>query len=163
HGAGPGAHPAPAGRRNCRSSLGAAAMAKRSHRMTGNHRIVIAAGGTGGHLFPAQALAQELGRRGWRVWLMTDERANRYGTHFPCEEIIEIPSATISPRLPLKAFAGVGRLMRGIVRAWRRLGALDPAVVIGFGGYPTLPPLIAAMLRRIPTCIHEQNAVIGRA
>ena len=126
-------------------------------------RVVIAAGGTGGHLFPAQALAQELGRRGWRVWLMTDERANRYGAKFPCEEIIEIPSATISPRMPLKALAGVGRLAMGLARAWRRLGDLDPAAVVGFGGYPTLPPLAAAMLRGIPTCIHEQNAVIGRA
>lgn len=131
--------------------------------MTDGSRVVIAAGGTGGHLFPAQALAQELGRRGWRIWLMTDERANRYGATFPCEEIIEIPSATISPRRPLRALAGVGKLAMGFARAWRRLGALEPAAVVGFGGYPTLPPLAAAMLRGIPTCIHEQNAVIGRA
>lgn len=131
--------------------------------MTGGDRVVIAAGGTGGHLFPAQALAQELGRRGWRVWLMTDERANRYGAKFPCEEVIEIPSATISPRSPLRAATGVARLCLGLARAWRRLGSLRPSVVVGFGGYPTLPPLAAAMLRGIPTLIHEQNAVIGRA
>ena len=125
--------------------------------------MVIAAGGTGGHLFPAQALAQELGRRGWRVWLMTDERANRYGAKFPCDEIIEIRSATISLRRPLAALTGLVRLALGLARAWRRLGEIDPAAVIGFGGYPTLPPLAGAMLRGIPTCIHEQNAVIGRA
>jgi len=124
---------------------------------------VIAAGGTGGHLFPAQALAQELARRGWRVWLMTDERANQYGVTFPSEEIVEIPAATISPRHPIAAVAGVFKIGLGLVRAWRELGRLKPAAVIGFGGYPTLPPLLAAIWRGIPTCVHEANAVIGRA
>ncbi len=125
--------------------------------------LVIAAGGTGGHLFPAEALAQELSRRGWNIYLMTDERANRYGVTFPCEEIIEIPAATISPREPLRAIGAIAKIARGFWRARGRLGQLNPEVVVGFGGYPTLPPLLAAITRGIPTCIHEQNAVIGRA
>lgn len=125
--------------------------------------LVIAAGGTGGHLFPAEALAQELNRRGWRIYLMTDERANKYGVTFPCEEIIEIPSATISPRAPLRALAGLAKIVSGFATAYSRLGQLRPDAVIGFGGYPTLPPLLAARARGIATCIHEANAVIGRA
>ena len=133
--------------------------------MTGSdaRTLVIAAGGTGGHLFPAEALAQELSRRGWKIYLMTDERANRYGVSFPCEEIIEIPAATISPRAPLRAIGAIAEIARGFWRARSRLGQLQPEVVIGFGGYPTLPPLLAAIARGIATCIHEQNAVIGRA
>lgn len=125
--------------------------------------LVIAAGGTGGHLFPAEALAQELSRRGWKIYLMTDERANRYGVSFPCEEIIEIPAATISPRAPLRAIGAIAKIASGFWRARRRLGQLHPEVVVGFGGYPTLPPLLAAITGGIATCIHEQNAVIGRA
>ena len=88
--------------------------------------LVIAAGGTGGHLFPAEALAQELNRRGWRIYLMTDERANKYGVTFPCEEIIEIPSATISPRDPLGALAGLAKIASGFAAAYKRLGQLRP-------------------------------------
>lgn len=129
-----------------------------------HHRtLVIAAGGTGGHLFPAEALAQELTRRGWLIYLMTDERANKYGVTFPCEEIIEIPSATLSPRAPLRALSGLAKIIKGFATAYRRLGQLKPDAVVGFGGYPTLPPLLAARARGIATCIHEANAVIGRA
>ena len=133
--------------------------------MTGSDTriLVIAAGGTGGHLFPAEALAQELSRRDWEIYLMTDERANRYGVSFPCQEIIEIPAATIAPRAPLRAIGAVARIADGFRRARNRLGQLDPEVVVGFGGYPTLPPLLAAITCGIATCIHEQNAVIGRA
>ncbi len=123
---------------------------------------IIAAGGTGGHLFPAQALAQELGRRQWRVVLMSDERVNQYGAAFPCEEIIEIPSATLSPRAPVKAVVGVMKILAGVAKSYYKIGRLKPDFVIGFGGYPTMPPLLAARLRRVPTIMHEQNAVMGR-
>ncbi len=123
---------------------------------------IIAAGGTGGHLFPAQALAQELERRQWRVVLMSDERVNQYGAAFPCEEVIEIPSATLSPRAPLKAIVGVFKILAGVIKAYFAIRRLKPDFVIGFGGYPTMPPLLAARLRHVPTIMHEQNAVMGR-
>jgi len=125
--------------------------------------ILLAAGGTGGHLFPAFALAEELIRRGWRVELATDMRGDRYGTGFPASEIHRINSATLKGRSPL-AFAKTSfSLADGIRQAYNLLGQVRPAVVIGFGGYPCFPPLVAAKLRGIPTALHEQNAVLGRA
>ncbi len=125
--------------------------------------VMLAAGGTGGHLFPAFALAQELGRRGHAVELMTDHRGDRYGGDFPARKIHTIPSATLAGRSPV-AIAKTGTsLTRGVAAAYRILGRVKPAAVVGFGGYPTFPPLIAARLRRIPTALHEQNAVLGRA
>ena len=125
--------------------------------------VVLAAGGTGGHLFPAQALAEVLTSRGYVVHLMTDKRGMEYGGRFPARELHHIPSATISLSkpwlLPLSAF----KLTRGFSRAKRILSALAPRVVVGFGGYPSFPPLIAAQRLKIMTVIHEQNAVIGRA
>jgi UDP-N-acetylglucosamine--N-acetylmuramyl-(pentapeptide) pyrophosphoryl-undecaprenol N-acetylglucosamine transferase len=125
--------------------------------------ILLAAGGTGGHLFPAFALAEELARRGWRVDLATDMRGDRYGTGFPAAEIHRISSATLQGRSPL-AMARTGfSLAKGIGQAYKLLGRIKPAVVVGFGGYPCFPPLVAARLRGIPTALHEQNAVLGRA
>ncbi len=124
---------------------------------------MLAAGGTGGHLFPAFALAEELGRRGYPVDLVTDERGDRYGTGFPARTVYQIPSATLMGRSPVAMAKTAAKLLRGIVRAQALLGRVRPAAVIGFGGYPTFPPLIAAGMRRIPTVIHEQNAVLGRA
>ena len=125
--------------------------------------VLLAAGGTGGHLFPAQALAQALVHRDVRIHLATDERASRYGATFPAEEIHEIASATPSGRSPLgMARAGL-MLARGLVTSLRLVSRLRPAVVVGFGGYPTVPPVLAASLRGVPTIIHEQNGVIGRA
>lgn len=123
---------------------------------------LLAAGGTGGHLFPAQALALELKRRGWRIHLATDHRAESYGQDFPAEETHLIASATLT-RAPLAFAKGAARLGVGILQAWWLMGRLKPNVVIGFGGYPTLPPMLAAARRGVPTVIHEQNAVIGRA
>ena len=126
---------------------------------------MLAAGGTGGHLFPAMALAQELGRRGIAVYLMTDMRGDRYGSDFPARRIYRVPSATIGGEgRSVLAMANTAlTLGRGILSAYRQLGAVRPSAVIGFGGYPSFPPLVAAWLRRIPTAIHEQNAVFGRA
>jgi UDP-N-acetylglucosamine--N-acetylmuramyl-(pentapeptide) pyrophosphoryl-undecaprenol N-acetylglucosamine transferase len=125
--------------------------------------ILLAAGGTGGHLFPAFALAEELGRRGAVVDLATDMRGDRYGTGFPARSIHQIPSATLAGRDPISMARTGLTLSRGIAAAYALLGRLKPAVVIGFGGYPSFPPLLAASLRGIPTALHEQNAVLGRA
>ncbi len=125
--------------------------------------ILLAAGGTGGHLFPATALAQELARRGFAVELATDERAEQYGSDFPARAVYRVPSATFTRRAPLAVMKTLLRLGKGFVRARRLLEMVQPHVVIGFGGYPTLPPLLAARSLGIPTVLHEQNAVMGRA
>jgi UDP-N-acetylglucosamine--N-acetylmuramyl-(pentapeptide) pyrophosphoryl-undecaprenol N-acetylglucosamine transferase len=125
--------------------------------------VLLAAGGTGGHLFPAQALADALKRRGVDVHLATDARATRYGQDFPARETHVIPSATIRGRDPISLVKTAGVLGIGAVKALLVLRRIRPAAVVGFGGYPTLPPLLAASLRRIPTIIHDANAVMGRA
>jgi UDP-N-acetylglucosamine--N-acetylmuramyl-(pentapeptide) pyrophosphoryl-undecaprenol N-acetylglucosamine transferase len=124
---------------------------------------MLAAGGTGGHLFPAFALAQELGRRGIAVDLVTDMRGDRYGMNFPARSIHRVPSATPAGRSLLEAGRAALILVRGVIASWRLLRRCKPAAVVGFGGYPSFPPLVAARLRRIPTLLHEQNAVLGRA
>ena len=124
---------------------------------------MLAAGGTGGHLFPAFALAQELGRRAIAVDLVTDMRGDRYGTNFPARAVYRVPSATLGG--PLVPGGGATALDAG-ARRRRRLqaaGQVKPGAVVGFGGYPAFPPLVAARLRGIPTALHEQNAVLGRA
>ena len=125
--------------------------------------ILLSAGGTGGHLFPAEALAHEMTARGWAVHLATDERAERYASRFPAEGIHSIASATFGSRNPLHLTRAGLTLWRGFRQASTLLQRLKPKAVIGFGGYPTLPPLYAATRRGLPTLIHEQNAVMGRA
>ncbi|MFM9845724.1 MAG: undecaprenyldiphospho-muramoylpentapeptide beta-N-acetylglucosaminyltransferase [Hyphomicrobiaceae bacterium] len=124
---------------------------------------MLAAGGTAGHLFPAFALAQELGRRGISVDLVTDMRGDRYGAGFPARSIYQVPAATFGSRSPVLAARTLFTLGRGTLSAHRLMGRVRPAAVVGFGGYPTIPPLTAARLRGIPTILHEQNAVLGRA
>jgi UDP-N-acetylglucosamine--N-acetylmuramyl-(pentapeptide) pyrophosphoryl-undecaprenol N-acetylglucosamine transferase len=125
--------------------------------------VLISAGGTGGHLFPAEALAVALRARGVRIVLATDRRVGTLSTSFPAEEVAEIPAATPSGRsLPKMARAGL-LLGLGVVKSVPLIRRLRPTVVVGFGGYPTVPPLAAASLLRVPTVIHEQNAVMGRA
>ncbi|MEG6509121.1 undecaprenyldiphospho-muramoylpentapeptide beta-N-acetylglucosaminyltransferase [Methyloligella sp. 2.7D] len=125
--------------------------------------FLLAAGGTAGHLFPAAALAEELVRRGHPVELATDMRAEKYGGDFPGRAMHPLHSATLSGRNPIaiaKTFATLGR---GYFEALALLTKMRPRAVIGFGGYPTLPPLIAARTLGIPSALHEQNAVMGRA
>jgi UDP-N-acetylglucosamine--N-acetylmuramyl-(pentapeptide) pyrophosphoryl-undecaprenol N-acetylglucosamine transferase len=123
--------------------------------------VLLAAGGTGGHLFPAEALAFVLEKRGLIVELATDTRAAHF--KFPARAVHLIPSATLRARNPI-ALAHTGALLvLGTVKAWSMLGRVRPAVVVGFGGYPTVPPLMAASMRGIPTVLHEQNGVMGRA
>jgi UDP-N-acetylglucosamine--N-acetylmuramyl-(pentapeptide) pyrophosphoryl-undecaprenol N-acetylglucosamine transferase len=125
--------------------------------------VLVAAGGTGGHLFPAEALAAALKKRNVAVELVTDARAARHAGAFPPEAVHVIPSATIRGRDPV-SLAKTGMLLSyGVMKAWLMLPRLRPAIVVGFGGYPTVPPLLAASMRGIPTLIHEQNAVMGRA
>ena len=131
--------------------------------MTISPLILLAAGGTGGHLFPAEALGVELMRRGLRVRLATDSRALRYGGLFSRDMIDVVPSATVRGRTPWSlAHTGI-LLAAGTAVALNLMRRLRPAAVVGFGGYPTLPPLLAARLFGVPGIIHEANAVLGRA
>ena len=124
---------------------------------------VVAAGGTGGHLFPAQALAEVLVARGWRVVLATDDRAHSLSDSFPAERRIPLPAATFRPGDPAGMFRAGATILRGVAQARAELASLRPAIVVGFGGYPSLPALMAAISQRRRTIIHEQNAVMGRA
>jgi len=125
--------------------------------------VLVAAGGTGGHLFPAEALAAALAKHNVTVELMTDSRAARHAGAFPPDAVHLVPSATFHGRNPVALIRTAGVLSYGVLKAWLMLPRLRPAIVVGFGGYPTIPPLLAASLRGIPTLIHEQNAVMGRA
>jgi UDP-N-acetylglucosamine--N-acetylmuramyl-(pentapeptide) pyrophosphoryl-undecaprenol N-acetylglucosamine transferase len=127
-----------------------------------NAPFVLAAGGTGGHLFPAQALAGELMRRGRRVVVMTDGRGHNYGDAFPGAEIATVPAATFAGRSALGRVAAFGVIALGGASALMKLLSLRPRAVVGFGGYPSLPVMIAASLARVPSALHEQNAVLGR-
>ncbi|PZO78983.1 MAG: UDP-N-acetylglucosamine--N-acetylmuramyl-(pentapeptide) pyrophosphoryl-undecaprenol N-acetylglucosamine transferase [Mesorhizobium amorphae] len=125
--------------------------------------ILLAAGGTGGHLFPAEALAHELKTRGWAVHLVTDTRAERFAGRFPAEAVHALPSATIGGRNPVALARALWKIWQGSRGARKLFAAIRPAAVVGFGGYPTLPPLWTAARAGLPTVIHEQNAVMGRA
>jgi UDP-N-acetylglucosamine--N-acetylmuramyl-(pentapeptide) pyrophosphoryl-undecaprenol N-acetylglucosamine transferase len=125
--------------------------------------ILLAAGGTGGHLFPAEALGVELIKRGYRVRLATDDRALRYGGLFTRDMIDVVASETARGRNPLQLAYATLTLAMGTLGAFRLIRREKPVAVIGFGGYPTLPPLIAARFAGVPGIIHDANAVLGRA
>src|SRR4029450_9706470 len=112
--------------------------------------------------FPAAPLAAVLAHRGIVVDLVTDERAERYGTAFPARNLHLVASATVRRRDPFSLARTATLLGMGTVQALRLIGRIRPSAVVGFGGYPTVPPVLAATLCRIPTLIHEQNAVMGR-
>jgi UDP-N-acetylglucosamine--N-acetylmuramyl-(pentapeptide) pyrophosphoryl-undecaprenol N-acetylglucosamine transferase len=130
--------------------------------MTGK-LLLIAAGGTGGHMFPAQALAEAMLAQGWRVKLSTDERGARYAGGFPEAVRIErVTSATFARGGILGKVVAPFRITAGILGAlWSQLRD-KPSVVVGFGGYPSIPALTAAWVLRRPRMIHEQNGVLGR-
>jgi UDP-N-acetylglucosamine--N-acetylmuramyl-(pentapeptide) pyrophosphoryl-undecaprenol N-acetylglucosamine transferase len=130
---------------------------------TASPLILLAAGGTGGHLFPAEALGVELIRRGLRVRLATDSRALRYSGLFSEDTIDVVPSETVRSHAPWSlAYTGL-MLAAGTAVSLNLMRRLKPAAVVGFGGYPTLPPLLAAKLFGVPGVIHDANAVLGRA
>jgi UDP-N-acetylglucosamine--N-acetylmuramyl-(pentapeptide) pyrophosphoryl-undecaprenol N-acetylglucosamine transferase len=128
--------------------------------------IVIAAGGTGGHFFPAEALALTLSGRGYRPVLMTDGRsAGRGSLAFAEDDRHVLPGAGIAGRGLAKGVRATGALAAGTFAARRILAGLSAGAIVGFGGYPSVPPVVAAKLARlhIPVILHEQNAVLGRA
>ncbi|NNK78628.1 MAG: undecaprenyldiphospho-muramoylpentapeptide beta-N-acetylglucosaminyltransferase [Litoreibacter sp.] len=125
--------------------------------------LIIAAGGTGGHMFPAQALAEAMLRKGWRVKLSTDSRGARYTGGFPHSvEIEQISAATFSRGGLLAKLVTPFRLAMGVLSAIGTMLRDRPSVVVGFGGYPAFPAMAAAWLLRLPRALHEQNGVLGR-
>lgn len=129
--------------------------------MTNSRSYVLAAGGTGGHMVPAAALAAELAKRGHKVALVSDDRGVRFPGLFDGIETHVLPAGRLGGG-PLGYLRAAGRIMAGRSMALRLFKDLRPSAVIGFGGYPALPTLLAAFRAGIPTVIHEQNAVLGR-
>lgn len=125
--------------------------------------ILLAAGGTGGHLFPAEALAAALNRRGFIVDLATDSRAARYAGHFPARQLHVLSADTVRGRSPIALARTALALGGGFLSALALLRRVKPAVVVGFGGYPTVPPVFAATVLGVPSLVHEANGVMGRA
>jgi UDP-N-acetylglucosamine--N-acetylmuramyl-(pentapeptide) pyrophosphoryl-undecaprenol N-acetylglucosamine transferase len=124
--------------------------------------FVLAAGGTGGHRFPAEAFAGELLARGRAVHLLTDARAEAFAGPLAGIHIHRVRAGRPGGG-PIRNARALAELAAGAVQAGRLLRRLSPAAVIGFGGYPSVPPMLAAACLRLPTLIHEQNAVLGRA
>ncbi|MGO9008151.1 MAG: UDP-N-acetylglucosamine--N-acetylmuramyl-(pentapeptide) pyrophosphoryl-undecaprenol N-acetylglucosamine transferase [Beijerinckiaceae bacterium] len=132
-------------------------------KMARDRAVLLAAGGTGGHLFPAEALSRALAGRKIAVELVTDERATKYGDAFPARAIHQIAAATPRGGGVFTRLAAILTLARGTASALLLLRRAPPKVVVGFGGYPTVPPMFAATILGIPTILHEANAVMGRA
>jgi UDP-N-acetylglucosamine--N-acetylmuramyl-(pentapeptide) pyrophosphoryl-undecaprenol N-acetylglucosamine transferase len=124
--------------------------------------IILSAGGTGGHVMPAQALAHDLIARGYRVEVITDTRGLKYKPHFEGIPMHEIRAGALGRGLKGKLL-GLCNIGLGVVQAFKILRAAKPLAVIGFGGYPSFPAMYAAQKLKIPTIVHEQNAIIGKA
>lgn len=124
--------------------------------------VIIGAGGTGGHMFPAAAFAEEMRRRGWEVGLMSDARGLRYAETFPADWKEEVRAASPNLKKPWTLPGTALKIWAGSNRAARLIGQKRPALAAGFGGYPAYPLLTAANRRSVPILIHEQNAVLGR-
>ncbi len=129
----------------------------------GAAEIALAAGGTGGHLFPAEALAQELKRRHWRILLVTDVRGEKFADAFPADDRFLISAASPSIGGPVAKAAAAFSLFGGMMTAIGEFRRRNIAAAVGFGGYPSFPAMKAASLLNIPYAIHEQNGVLGRA
>ena len=125
--------------------------------------LFIAAGGTGGHIFPAQALADCILKEGWRVKFLTDDRGAKYANQFDEKvDVVTIPSSTFSGNNLIKKINAIFKLFLGTCSAIFYIIKNRPQVVAGFGGYPAFPTMLAATLFRVPLLIHEQNGVLGR-
>ncbi len=131
--------------------------------MSGQRTLIIAAGGTGGHMFPAQALAEEMLKAGWRVVLSTDERGARFTGGFPHSVEVEVVDSASFGRGGLIAkLMAPFHLLKGVVHATFKMLRDKPDVVAGFGGYPAFPAMAAAWITRKPRMLHEANGVLGR-
>lgn len=131
--------------------------------MSADRLIVLAAGGTGGHVFPAEALARELRGRGYKLSLITDRRGGAYGGALGEIETFRVRAGGIAGKGPLAKIRSVAELGMGTLQARSLLKDMQPCAVVGFGGYASIPTMMAAGLLNIPTILHEQNAVLGRA
>ncbi len=125
--------------------------------------IVLAAGGTGGHVFPAEALARELQGRGYRLALLTDKRGDVYGGALGEMETHQVRAGGIAGKGPIAKLKSIVKLALGTLQARGLLKRLAPKAVVGFGGYASIPTMMAASLAGFPTVLHEQNAILGRA
>jgi UDP-N-acetylglucosamine--N-acetylmuramyl-(pentapeptide) pyrophosphoryl-undecaprenol N-acetylglucosamine transferase len=131
--------------------------------MSGKPLLVLAAGGTGGHMFPAQALAEHMLAQGWRVKLATDRRGARYAKGFPSEvKRVVLSSSTFARGGIFAKLIVPFQIIFGILSALVTMLIDRPTVVVGFGGYPSIPTLSAAWVLRCPRLLHEQNGVLGR-
>ena len=131
--------------------------------MTDRPLVVIGAGGTGGHMFPAAAFAEEMMARGWQVGLISDDRGLHYAKNFPAEWKMQVQAASPNMRKPWTLPGTALKLRAGVNAARRRFRQHQkPALIAGFGGYPAYPALAAGKRSGIPLLIHEQNAVLGR-
>lgn len=133
---------------------------------TEKRTIILAAGGTGGHIFPAEALAEVLRARGYRAELITDHRFHQYNKASAEGTLGQIPIHTIRASSPsgglkakLKSTVGI---VIGVVQAAKLIRRIDPLAVVGFGGYPSFPTMVAAVILGRRTIVHEQNSVLGR-
>lgn len=128
----------------------------------GKNNIILAAGGTGGHMFPASAVAQTIQNEGYKAHLLTDKRGMAYVTRLTAMEVHQIPAATVYTgglvALPVKLMTLLFSFFVSFILILR----LQPKVIIGFGGYPSFGPVIAGLLLRRQVLVHEQNAVLGR-
>ncbi|HEY8963110.1 MAG TPA: undecaprenyldiphospho-muramoylpentapeptide beta-N-acetylglucosaminyltransferase [Alphaproteobacteria bacterium] len=124
--------------------------------------ILLSAGGTGGHMFPAFALAAELKSRGIPVSMVTDARGTKYQNQHPDLKFHVVKADTLRPGLVAK-IKMVAALLIGTGQAFSMLKRMKPQAVVGFGGYPSFPAILAAQALGIPTYLHEQNAVLGKA
>jgi UDP-N-acetylglucosamine--N-acetylmuramyl-(pentapeptide) pyrophosphoryl-undecaprenol N-acetylglucosamine transferase len=137
-------------------------MASLRHRRAGLRMVALAAGGTGGHMFPAEALAGELIARDVKVALITDRRGEVFGDRVKGVSVHQISAGVLAGGVVERA-QGALRLAVGVFQARGILARLRPGAVVGFGGYPSVPTMLAASRAGIVTVLHEQNAVLGRA
>ncbi len=126
-------------------------------------RIILAAGGTGGHVFPAQALAETLVQDGWRVFLVTDKRGDAFANGFPSQVqklVLKMGNPDNASKYNfIRSFLS---LIKSLVTTLRFFVKVDASIIVGFGGYPTATSMVAARILRITSVIHEQNAILGR-
>ena len=130
--------------------------------MSAKRHLIVTAGGTGGHMVPAHVLSGEMMKRGWSVSLITDARGMKYPGLFEGVPKHTIPSASLGGKNPFKWLSSLRQILAGRSASYTLCRKEKPAAMVGFGGYPTLPAILGAIKSRVPTVVHEQNAVLGR-